>query len=353
VAEDPTVNLPKIGKVKRSYILIGVAVVGTAAVIYWRNRNAAAASSSGLTTDPAGNVGTIDPATGFVYGSPQDLDALNAMAGSSTSSGGGGGGGSSSGAGDTSTQVSNGPPFASNAAWAQYAANYLVTNLNMDPGTVGNDLGKYLAGAEVTTAERDVITQAIAFAGPVPVAGPSGYPPSIRVSGSTAGPGGAPGAVSLSVGATTDTTAVVKWVPVSGATSYGWSLGDGSGRHGTVSGTSITVTALKPNTSYTITIHANGQGGTGPNSSITVKTRAAAGGGSTTQPSGSYAAVTVVKYTPSNPAWNSTISGIANHYGYPDWHTVWDDPKNAGLRSKRGNDPSHIQAGDTVYVKRK
>lgn len=61
------------------------------------------------------------------------------------------------------------------------------------------------------------------------------------------------------------------------------------------------------------------------------------------------ASVKVVKYTTKNPPWNSTISGIANHYGIRDWHTVWNSPLNAALRARRKN-PQSIQPQDVVYV---
>jgi hypothetical protein len=59
--------------------------------------------------------------------------------------------------------------------------------------------------------------------------------------------------------------------------------------------------------------------------------------------------VTVVRF--GNPApWDSTISGIAAHYGYGgDWQAVWDDPANTALRDRRGQ-PDLIQPGDVVYV---
>jgi hypothetical protein len=59
----------------------------------------------------------------------------------------------------------------------------------------------------------------------------------------------------------------------------------------------------------------------------------------------------VVAFHEPHPAWNSTISGIAEHYGY-GWQTVWNDPKNLGLRSSR-KQPDKIRAGDKVYVKKK
>jgi hypothetical protein len=45
----------------------------------------------------------------------------------------------------------------------------------------------------------------------------------------------------------------------------------------------------------------------------------------------------------------STLSGIAAHLGIADWHTLWDDPRNAGLRAHRIT-PDHIQPGDAVWV---
>lgn len=342
-----TFDVPKLGRVKKIYVYAGVGVVLVSAIVWYRNHHGTA-STAGQATDPAGNVGQIDPATGFVYGSPEDVSALGA--GSAPT---GGGGASSGGGTSVGDQVSNGPPFTDNAAWDQYATTQLV-GLGMDPLQVATDLGAYLAGEQVTVAQRDaVIVPAIGVAGPVPVAGPRGFPPSINLAAGGSNPGGGPpGAPSLSVGATTDTTVVVKWPTVSGASSYGWRLSDGD-RHGTTGATSITLTALHPSTTYTVTVHANGSGGSGPDATITVKTRAASGGGGTTQPSGSYAAVTVTHYTTKNPPWNSYMGGIAQHYGYgSDWETIWNDPKNAGLRAKR-HAPADIQQGDTVYVKRK
>ena len=45
----------------------------------------------------------------------------------------------------------------------------------------------------------------------------------------------------------------------------------------------------------------------------------------------------------------STIGGIAAHFAVTDWHKVWDDPKNAGLRAHRVL-PENIQPGDAVWV---
>jgi hypothetical protein len=68
-----------------------------------------------------------------------------------------------------------------------------------------------------------------------------------------------------------------------------------------------------------------------------------------TKPATKYRTVKVVKYTTKNPPWNSTISGIAAHYGVKNWSTVWNNPKNAKLKALRGK-PNLIRPGDTVYV---
>lgn len=72
-----------------------------------------------------------------------------------------------------------------------------------------------------------------------------------------------------------------------------------------------------------------------------------------------YVPVPIVKYVDppgkTGPAWNSTLWGIAKHYGMGDardnWSRIWSDPKNAALRARRGT-PEKIQPGDTVYVRR-
>lgn len=349
-------TLPKIGKVKKIYVVGAVGLTLGAAVYTIRKRKAASlAATSGSSTDAAGNVGTIDPTTGYVAGSPQDLAALNTGSGD-TGSGTGGGGGDSSGGGTTADQVTAGPPFTNNAAWAQYVTAYLVDNLDQDPGAVATDIGSYLAGALVTQAQKDVIQEATAYAGQPPVAGPNGYPPSINVSGSISGTGSAPGAVKLVAGTVTSTAAEVTWTAVTGATGYAWkATGPSYSKTGIATTGTVTITGLKPSSSYAVAVHATNSHGAGPSATLTVKTKAAAGSSPapTPAPSASYAAVKVVKFVAAKPAWNSTISGIAAHYGYgTNWQTVWNDSHNAALRAKRGT-PEKVQPGDTVQVKRK
>lgn len=92
--------------------VVAVAAVG---VYYWYTKYGPGKSTStqpaGSGTDPAGNTGLIDPSTGYVYGTPEDLAALNAAnAGSGGSSGGGDGGGSSGGGSQPPPVIPGEPP---------------------------------------------------------------------------------------------------------------------------------------------------------------------------------------------------------------------------------------------------
>jgi hypothetical protein len=344
-----TYDIPKLGKVKKVYVIGGAAVVVLAGVLWWRSRQAAKAPASELQTDSAGNVGIINPATGFVQGSPEDLAAQ----GGGTGGGSGGGGGGSSGSDQTpiGDQVAAGPPFTNNAAWAQYATAYLV-GLGLDPGAVSADLGAYLAGEQVTPAVKSVIEQATGYAGAPPVAGQNGMPPSINLIGDPTSLGSTPGPVSITLGKMTPTSVAFAWTAVTGATGYHWHVaGPGVSHGGDTTAKSATCPGLQPGTAYTVSVYAKNAKGNGADTAVRVRTPAAA---STPKPAApAYAAVVVKEYTTQNPPWESTISGIAAHYGYgSDWQTVWNDPKNANLQALR-HQPSGIRKGDVVYVKEK
>lgn len=77
---------------KKVFGKVPVWVIAVAAVggYYWYTRYGPGKSSSaaGATgTDPAGNTGMIDPATGFVYGSPEDTSALASQGGTDGTAG--------------------------------------------------------------------------------------------------------------------------------------------------------------------------------------------------------------------------------------------------------------------------
>lgn len=197
MALDGTVKVPGIGPVSKKTALSAGAVVAVLAVILVARRKNAASSSTapatstaaaGQQTDPAGNVGVLDPQTGYVQGSAEDTAALAAAQGGyspyDTSQLGGGLGGYYYGPGGSVQATPPGPGnFADNAEWAQYAESYLTGTLQANPAAVSPAIGAYLAGTDVTDAQRDIIEQAIAIADKPPQAGPGGYPPAIRLGG--------------------------------------------------------------------------------------------------------------------------------------------------------------------------
>lgn len=116
-------------------------------------------------TDPAGNIGTIDPATGYVYGTPEDTAALAANnAGTSTT-------GSSSSTGTVAGQ------YTDNNAWAEAAINYLV-GLGVDPATANEAIELYISSQALTTAQQADVNLAVQGLGAPPQPpGPVGNTP--------------------------------------------------------------------------------------------------------------------------------------------------------------------------------
>lgn len=212
------VNIPKVGKFPKSAVVIGVGGV-IVLIVYQNRKNASSAAAASSAGTGAQDPNAVDPATGLTYGQEQAAAA----------GGGGyyGGGGSSatglqtsasypwdgtydnpndpysmdSATGQTygtegysgstssySAPGTGGPPFSTNAQWSQYALNYFTTNQFGDIQGMTDALGAYLAGQTVNSLQQGYINDATAIAGQPPVAGPGGYPPSIRTAGSVSGP---------------------------------------------------------------------------------------------------------------------------------------------------------------------
>lgn len=165
-----TITIPGMGPVKKNTALIfGVLAVGVIAVAVYRRNKASTAQQVQPADVP------INPTTGYPYGSPQDLAAATYPSGVVGSGGG-------SGSLDTQTAGSGGlPVFPTNAAWTQYAQQYLVNNQNADPMTVGLILGKYVTGQGITRPQADIVNNAIGIAGMPPVSGVGGFPPSMHI----------------------------------------------------------------------------------------------------------------------------------------------------------------------------
>lgn len=161
------------------WILIGLGVLW-----YFEHQKAAASSASATPnqqTDPAGNVGSIDPATGYVYGTPEDQAALAANDSGSSSPGTGAASGGTSGA----------QTYADNNAWGIAAVNYLV-GLGIDATTANQAVQQYLASQPLTTAQQGDINLVLASPiGPPPtLPGPVSTNPNPVTGGGTSGSGG-------------------------------------------------------------------------------------------------------------------------------------------------------------------
>src|ERR1700757_1216649 len=158
----------------------GAGVVLVGGIYYYRKQKANQAQQASI--DQAGGT-TIDPATGYPYGSAEDAAALSAqnnyqLPGSSGYGFTGYGGGSGSGAFGTGQPGT----FNNNAEWAQYVEQYEINNMGADAPTVGNAIGKYITGQPLDDNMVGIVQSAIAIAGYPPVSGPNGNPPSYTTS---------------------------------------------------------------------------------------------------------------------------------------------------------------------------
>jgi hypothetical protein len=230
------VSIPHVGKFPKAAVVIGVG--GVIVLIYYQSKkNAAAAASTAAAatgpnaTDPNAGAGYYGGggsyATGLqssasypwdgTYNNTSDPYSMDSATGQTYGTEGYSGSVSSYSGG------TSGPPFSTNAQWSQYVLSYYSGSDNLQALT--DAIGLYLNGGTVSAAQQGLINDATAIGGTPPVAGPNGYPPSIRTAGSTAGgtgvTGGAPVA-SVSGGhviSVNNNDAVVAWSGT-GATSY-------------------------------------------------------------------------------------------------------------------------------------
>lgn len=165
-ALDGTIKTPMGDVSKKTALLVGGGL-GIVAVIWYRGRKAKAATAS------AGANTGINPATGYPYGSPEDAAALAAQSAYVTPATGGGG----------SNIPTTGVGYTNNGQWTQAATTYLLDHqLVVDATALSQALGRYVTGQPCNDTDRTLIQQAIAVMGYPPVAGPTGYPPSINTS---------------------------------------------------------------------------------------------------------------------------------------------------------------------------
>lgn len=135
-------------------------VIGLGVFLYVQHKQAPAAGSKGGATDAAGNTGPIDPASGFVYGSPEDLASLHGVIG------GGSGGGTDTSA-NGSGNANGAKTYTTNADWGRAAVNYL-TGLGIDPTVATQSIGQFLSSQTMTDTQQGNVNLAIQALGPPP-----------------------------------------------------------------------------------------------------------------------------------------------------------------------------------------
>lgn len=224
-------------------------------------------SKGSAQTDPAGNTGTIDPATGYVYGSAQDAQALQR----SSDSGGGG----TSGAGTSGSTTAG--QYPDDASWGRAAVNYLV-GLGVDPTSANEAIQQYLSSQPLTPQQQGDVNLAIQGIGAPPqLPGPTGTPPPPV----TTPPSGTVYAsnppTGLTVSSRTGNTVTLKWNSVTNATGYQVKYGTDTGASaGSVnvgaSVTTATVGGLSAGTLYHFQVQATPAKQGDPFASITATT---------------------------------------------------------------------------------
>lgn len=317
---------------------------GIAIYLYVEHRRGAGRSATGAQTDPAGNTGTINPATGYVYGTSQDSAALAAQ-------NSGGATGTTSGSGGSTIAGQ----YATNDAWAAAAINFLVGR-SIDPVAANSAIEQYLNGQPLTPDQQGDVNLAIQSIGAPPQPPQPGNAPPPIVTPPSPGPTYAANPpTGLAVASKTSSTIAVKWNRAANAAGYSVTYSSGSQPSSTLTvtgtDTTATISGLQPATAYTIQVQATPAK---PGDAFASTTATTSG---TAAPAPSPSGPTVL---PQNPGAGSgtthtytvvhgdTLSGIAarNHISLAQLRTMnpvyWTNPK-----YRQGNE---IFAGDTVVL---
>jgi hypothetical protein len=247
MADDVTV--PALGKAPKK-VLIPVAV-GAAAFIawkYWQARNGTGADAGSSVTD--GEFGAVDSAIPGVLGAVSPTNSY-------------GDGGNPNDNGDSGVGPGH---FTNNGQWTDYVVGKLSQSDKWSYTDIVTAIGNGLAGRPTTTEQQDIIRAAIAV---------GGQPPEgaiIIVPGGNTGITIAPTNAHLQSVSTS--AAVIAFNSVPGAVRYTVYASGGGVGIGTTS--PVTISGLKPNTTYTMNVAATSAAGTdGPRSNnVTVKTQA-------------------------------------------------------------------------------
>lgn len=244
-----TLTLPGVGPVNKKMVL-GVGGVA-AAYVLWRYYQARQADTTAVTGDSDGDgyadAGTLPGVSGAVSGT----NSYGLSDGTSTS---------------TDTYGFSGT---TNSQWTQYASTQLsAASDKWSYGDVVAALGAFIANRPLTTAQQQIVQAAIGLAGPPP----EGTHPII--------PGGdtpitvAP--TGLKVTAKTSTTISLSWSAVAGADNYRVYRSGASTNVGGTNGTSIVISGLNPNTTYSFQVAADTTSGSPGPKSTAVKAKTSA-----------------------------------------------------------------------------
>lgn len=229
---DATVDVPKVGRIKKSYVYVGAAVVaGVVGYAYWRRAQ-----------------------------TPVDIPAYtdaDVVTDGVTDTAGGAPGGSAN-SGGASTDTSTTPD--TDSEWVQQARESLSGTF--DDAALSIALGRYIAHEGLSSPQQDMVRAAI---------GAIGYPPGghyplnsdLSPSPSTFGE-----PRNLKVTGTTSSTVKLSWSGVTGASGYRIFRSDlGSEPIGDSGDTSFEARGLQPNRSYSFTVAARtATGAIGPRS---------------------------------------------------------------------------------------
>lgn len=292
--------------------------------------------NAGQQTDSAGNVGAIDPQTGYVAGSTQDAAALAQQNAGSL--------GSSSGSGSTVAGQ-----YTDNSSWARAAINLLV-GAGIDPTEANSAIEQYISSQQLTPQQQADVNFAIQSLGappdpPQPGGAPTPIvkPPSPTTVYATNPPTG------LAVTGVTASTIGLKWNRSTNATGYSITAtaGNQPTASTTVTGTDATgtLTGLAANSLYTIKVQAQpARPGDGYATTTATTARGSAGtgtGGAQLTPG----QVINVDYNSGGQSWDQ----IAAKFGISGQHLAQNN--GATTASKPPNVvkvPYRIGQGDTL-----
>lgn len=325
----------------------GVWIAIALAVFYYiSKRQGGGGTAGGPQTDPAGNVGTINPQTGYVYGSSEDQAALGSGSGSI---------GSDTDTGTGGSTVSG--QYADNNAWAVAAINYLVS-IGVDATSANAAITQFLSSQTLTTEQQADVNLVIQRIGAPPSPPePGGSPPPVvnPPSSSTYAANPPSGFTTTSV---TSSSIGAKWNAATNAASYRLSWGtttDAKDGSVTVSTTAGTATGLKPNTLYHLRVQANPAKSGAGFASLTKSTAKSSTPAPPSKPKPSSKAPYAHVVTRDGESYSS----IAKQYHYaPGGTALWkynytSSPHSAEAKAKLKKQGANLlYHGQTVYIPR-